>query len=86
MFKNNCHDELDVIAESTDGKALLVGECKWTENENGARLIYELEERVKKLPFAKGKTIIACLFLKNSTTDTIENRIFLPENIIQMLK
>lgn len=77
--------EMDVVAESTDGKALLVGECKWTESENGARLIYELEEKVKKLPFAKGKTIITCLFLKNNPTDTVENRIFLPEDIIQML-
>jgi AAA+ ATPase superfamily predicted ATPase len=77
--------ELDIITESTDGKALLVGECKWTENENAARLIYELEEKVKKLPFAKGKTIIMCLFLKNNPTDTVDNRIFLPEDIIQML-
>lgn len=77
--------ELDVVVESTDGKALLIGECKWTESENGARLIYELEEKVKKLPFAKGKTIITCLFLKNKPTDTVENRIFSPEDIIQML-
>lgn len=77
--------ELDVVAESTDGKALLVGECKWTESENATRLIYELEEKVKKLPFAKGKTIITCLFLKNNPTDIVVNRIFLPEDIIQML-
>jgi hypothetical protein len=50
--------EIDLVAESNDGKALLIGECKWTEAENAARLIYELEEKAKKLPFAKGKIII----------------------------
>ena len=29
--------EIDLIAESTDGKALLFGECKWTENKNAVR-------------------------------------------------
>lgn len=77
--------EIDVIAESTDGKTLLVGECKWTEKEDAARLIYELEEKVKKLPFAKDKKIIACLFLKNKAENIIDNRIFLPDDIVKML-
>lgn len=78
--------EIDVIAESSDGKALLVGECKWTESENAARLIYELEEKVQKLPFAKGKTIIPCLFLKTNPVDKITQRVFLPDDIVNMLK
>ena len=40
--------KIDLIAESTDGRALLVGECKWTENENASRLIFELEEKEQK--------------------------------------
>lgn len=47
--------EIDLIAESTDGKALLVGECKWTENKNAVQLIYELEQKVSKLTFTKKK-------------------------------
>ena len=78
--------EIDVIAESTDGKALLVGECKWTESENSSRLIYELEEKAQKLPFAKGKKIIPCLFLKVKPTDSIQQKVFLPDDIVQMLK
>ncbi len=78
--------EIDVVAESTDGKALLVGECKWSENENGTRLINELEEKAVKLPFAKGKTIIPCLFLKAKPVDNIIQKIFSPEDIVQMLK
>jgi len=78
--------EIDVVAESTDGKALLIGECKWTESESGARLIYELEEKTKKLPFVNGKEIILCLFLKNSPVDIISQKVFLPDDIIMMLK
>ncbi len=78
--------EIDVVAESTDGKALLIGECKWTESENGARLIFELEEKAKKLPFVAGKEIILCLFLKNSPVDIISQKVFLPDDIVMLLK
>ena len=78
--------EIDVIAESIDGKVILAGECKWTEAENGARLIHDLEEKVKKLPFTKGKLIIPCLFLKNNPIDNFTSKVFLPHDIVTMLK
>jgi len=78
--------EIDLIAESTDGRALLVGECKWTDSENASRLIFELEQKIAKLPFAKHKTIICCLFLKKSPRDKTEQLIFLPEAVIKMLR
>jgi len=78
--------EIDVVAESTDGKMLLTGECKWTESENADRLLQELTEKANKLPFAKGKTILPCLFLKTKPADEIPHRIFFPDDIIQMLK
>ncbi len=34
--------EFDVMAESLDKKYLLVGECKWTTQENGKQLTTEL--------------------------------------------
>ena len=34
--------EFDVMAESLDKKYLLVGECKWTTQENGKQLTAEL--------------------------------------------
>jgi hypothetical protein len=77
--------EIDLITESTDGKALLVGECKWTENENATRLIYELEQKVSKLTFTKDKTIILCLFLKKRPKEKIEHQIYLPEDVIELL-
>ena len=78
--------EIDVIAESTDGKVILAGECKWSESENVDRLVHELEVKVDKLPFTKGKLIIPCLFLKKNPVGNISSKIFLPDDIIQMLK
>jgi len=74
--------ELDVVAESTDKKYLLAGECKWTTKENSNRLLEELKEKAKKLPFAKDHTIITKLFLKNPPVGTQED-VLLPDDVIK---
>lgn len=56
--------EVDVVAESVDHSTLLVGECKWTNEENAMSLLNELEEKVKYMPFAAGRKIVPVLFLK----------------------
>lgn len=77
--------ELDVVAESIDGKKLLVGECKWTEGENSNRLLGELMEKASKLPFAKNKEIVPMLFLKQEATHGSQAHVMLPQQIIQLL-
>ena len=78
--------EIDVIAESTDGKVILAGESKWTETENADRIEYELREKVQKLSFTHGKKIICCLFLKNKPAGNSSAKVFLPDDILMMLK
>jgi len=73
--------EFDVMAESLDKKHLLVGECKWTTQENGKQLTAELLRKAKLLPFAQKYTIVPVLFLRNTPKDDIGN-VMLPENII----
>ncbi len=68
--------EIDVVAKSTDGKSLLVGECKWTENENTGHLLKILTEKGKKLPFSRDKEIVPVLFLKGNKKKS--DHIFLP--------
>ncbi len=75
--------EIDLIAESTDGKCLLVGECKWTENENTIQLLKQLTEKAQKLPFAASKEIVPVLFLKKNEKSA-EN-IFLPAQVLELL-
>lgn len=79
--------EFDVIAESTDKKALLIGECKWSNPEVATELHRKLIEKASCLPFAKDKEIIPVLFLKNRPKDEVkakEIKILYPEDIIRM--
>lgn len=77
--------EIDVMAESIDKKCLLVGECKWTTQENGRLLTAELLRKAHLLPFAKNYTIIPMLFLKNAPKDDIGNAV-LPDDVIDLMK
>jgi uncharacterized protein len=74
--------EIDVVAESLDKKYLLVGECKWTSDENSDRLFSELRAKAEKLPFAKKHIIIPKLFLKTTPVGTMEN-VLLPEDVMK---
>ena len=77
--------EIDVMAESLDKKCLLVGECKWTNQENGKQLTADLLRKANLLPFAKNYKILPVLFLKNVPKDDVGNAM-LPENIIELTK
>ena len=77
--------EFDVMAESLDKKYLLVGECKWTNQENGKQLTTELLRKANLLTFAKNYTIVPMLFLKNTPKDDVGD-VMLPENVVKMLR
>ena len=85
--ENGCYEqmELDVVAESIDKKSLLVGECKWTAQENTVRLISELKRKACLLPFAKNHDIKLVLFLKVAPKDDADN-VLLPEDVIKLLR
>jgi hypothetical protein len=61
--------EIDVVAESIDGEALLVGECKWTNPEMASVLAKQLVEKSGLLPFAQNRKVIPVLFLKTPPKD-----------------
>jgi len=77
--------EFDVMAESLDKKYLLVGECKWTTQENGSLLTDGLFRKANMLPFAKNYTIVPMLFLKNTPKEDIGNTM-LPEDVVELMK
>ena len=77
--------EIDVMAESLDKKYLLVGECKWTNQENGKQQTAELLRKANLLPFAKNYKILPVLFLKNAPKDDVGN-VMLPENVVELMK
>lgn len=75
--------EFDVMAESLDKKFLLVGECKWTTQENGKLLTAELLRKANLLPFAERYTIVPILFFKNTPKDDVGNTL-LPSDVINL--
>ena len=77
--------ELDVVAESMDGKKLLVGECKWTEGEDTARLTYELTAKARKLPFLKDREIVPVLFLKQKPIHETDVPVMTPQEVIDAI-
>ena len=75
--------ELDVVAESFDKKHLLIGECKWTKEEDAERLGKKLQESIPYLPFIKrGQKVHLVLFLKEPPLHQNETCIFLPKDIL----
>ncbi|MBQ2188509.1 MAG: ATP-binding protein [Bacteroidales bacterium] len=76
--------ELDIVSESIDKKTILIGECKWTKQENARLLTERLQKIAQNLPFAQGKNIVIKLFLKNQPEEPQGNH-FLPEDVIGMM-
>ncbi len=74
------------MAESTDGTALLVGECKWTNPEITSELHRKMMDKISKLPFARNKEIIPVLFLKHRPKDNADDvRILFPQDVIDKM-
>ena len=76
--------ELDVVAESTDKKYLLVGECKWSKITDAASLMKKLEQKAALLPLAKGKKVITVLYVKE--TSEVTSNVFVPFDVLERLK
>ena len=76
--------ELDVVSESICGKYILIGECKWTDNENIDKLMQELSVKVELCPFIKDKIVIKRLFLKSSSENN-SDVVITPDDVIKLL-
>ncbi len=76
--------ELDVVAESFDGKHLFLGECKWQEHIDAKEELSRLQTIVKGFPFTKDHEIHLGLFLKEIPQNPEVATIYYPENIMSI--
>lgn len=74
--------ELDVVAESFDGKHLFIGECKWQEHVNAHEEFMRLQTIAKGLPFVKTHKIHYGLFLKKMVNHPNNIPIYYPNDIL----
>lgn len=79
--------ELDVVAESIDKKHILIGECKWTHDEDADRIYEGLLEKAKYLPFIKkGQMVHLVLFMKETPRHvTKQMQIILPAEVMNCI-
>lgn len=84
--KQHCQAELDVVAESFDGRHLFIGECKWQEEVDVRKELLRLETIAKGLSFAKGHVIHYGLFLKEPTTHSENVTVFYPDDVMTSLQ
>jgi len=54
--------EVDVVAESRDGRDLLIGEAKWAPRADVGRELARLRELGRALPFVRGRRIVPVLW------------------------
>lgn len=75
--------ELDVVAESLDKKHLLIGECKWKDEENFTEVMDKLSYIAERVPFKGNHEVHPCLFIKDNSFSSNRMPIFYPEDIME---
>ena len=79
--------ELDVVAESMDRTALLVGEAKWTASRvDVGRVVAGLKDRVKRLPAVRGRRVVLALWAKEKVQLPVDVRLLTPDDVLCALK
>jgi len=78
--------EIDVVAESTDKSALVLGEAKWSENTVPETEVAILKKKASNLPFAGRHKIIPVLFVKKKPASLPEGvLVFGPDEVLEAL-
>jgi hypothetical protein len=77
--------EVDVVAESTAGDRLLVGEAKWSGSTDDARWEHDLIEKIERLPFAGDRHVVPVLWLA-AAGDAINARVVSPAQVLGALR
>jgi hypothetical protein len=78
--------EVDVVAESEDGSSILVGEAKWSESRNAARLARQLADKAARLPFVQGRRVVLGLWLRAPAPGLEGVEIVTPREVCDVLR
>ncbi|MBT3274965.1 MAG: hypothetical protein HN368_17555 [Spirochaetales bacterium] len=84
---NGSAQEFDVVAESLDGRNVLVGEVKWQANDSQAeRHAADLRHRISNAPFIRGRSVVPALWLRRSGTTQPTIETILPDDVLHALR
>lgn len=78
--------EIDMLAHSTDGRAMLIGEAKWSGNISPKVIHDELTRKWENIPFKKPSKVIKVLFAKAAANPISDNLPQItPEKLLQII-
>jgi AAA+ ATPase superfamily predicted ATPase len=77
--------EIDVVAESLDGEAVLVGEAKWTARADARSLVAELRRKAANLPLVRSRPLQFALWLKANVTAS-DVAVIVPSQVLTSLR
>lgn len=79
--------ELDIVADRSDGKKLLLGEAKWGDRPDVRRLVAELRNKAVNFPLARNRDCHLGLWLKNRPREIPEGvDVFTPQQVLDVLR
>ena len=75
--------EIDVVAESSDRRHLLLGEAKWSDRADPDGLLAGLARKARRVPFRHGRQVHYALWLKRGIGDEVEGaRVITPDRVM----
>jgi hypothetical protein len=78
--------EIDVVAESVDGKSLLLGEAKWEKVTKLQKVLNSLHEKAGNFPEKSDKKIVLAVWSKQAVVESGEYGLVSPENVLTALR
>jgi AAA+ ATPase superfamily predicted ATPase len=77
--------EIDVVAESGDGKALLLGEVKWSESVAGENTLQHLHKKSEQFPLTGDRELYLGVWQKGPARKLGQGGMFSPEQVLAAL-
>lgn len=78
--------EVDLVAESTDGRSLLVGEVKWRSDRRAAQALPALAETARRLPFVQGREVLTALWCRDEVRGEPAGSVVGPGAVLGVLR
>ena len=74
--------EIDVVAESSDRRHLLLGEAKWSDRADPEGILAELVRKAQRAPFRHGRPVHYALWLKRQDSHVDGASVITPETVM----
>lgn len=78
--------EIDVVAKSSDGRALLLGEARWSATRDAGPLLANLKYKAKNLPLSRSRKVFLAVWLKGGPSHIRGAKLVTPVHVMDALR